>query len=333
MVRAPTWVGDVVMCTPVLRALRRAYPGAEICVQARRSVHGLLDGLRSVDALIPELGRGLRATLDDARALRRRGFDQAVLLPDSVRSALGSFLARIPVRAGTARDPLRRALLTHALDVPRDAQGKRVPISMIERYLRVTRAIGVPDDGTRLEVAVHERAIIAVRERLRESGVSPAARIAVVTPGAASKLWPPEHFSTACDRLARELDLLPVLAPGPGEEPIAQAIAQAMHGKPLLLVDPPLRLEELVALIRQAVLLLTNDTGPRSIAVALDRPQVVLMGPTDPRHTNHWLDRQRVLREPVECSPCHLKVCPIDHRCMTRITPDRVIRAARELLG
>jgi heptosyltransferase-2 len=158
----------------------------------------------------------------------------------------------------------------------------------------------------------------------------------VVTPGAAfgsSTLWPAEHFAQACDRLADELDLRPVLAPGPGEEPIAQAIAAQMKRPPLALVEPVLPLDELVALIERAALLLSNDTGPRSIAVALRRPAVVLMGPTDPRHTDHWLERQRVLREPVECSPCHLKTCPIDHRCMVRIAPGRVLAAAKELLA
>ena len=90
---------------------------------------------------------------------------------------------------------------------------------------------------------------------------------------------------------------------------------------------------ELAALIGRARLLLCNDTGPRQIAVALGTPAVVLMGPTDPGHTAHWLERQRVLREDVPCSPCHLKTCPIDHRCMTRIEPERVADAARELLA
>jgi heptosyltransferase-2 len=92
-------------------------------------------------------------------------------------------------------------------------------------------------------------------------------------------------------------------------------------------------LSELGALIARAKLLLTNDTGPRQMAVALGTPVISLLGPTDPRHTAHLLERQRVLREPVECSPCHLKVCPIDHRCMQRLAPERVLAAAAELLA
>jgi heptosyltransferase-2 len=87
------------------------------------------------------------------------------------------------------------------------------------------------------------------------------------------------------------------------------------------------------ALVVRSRLVLTNDTGPRHIAVALDRPAVVVMGPTDPRHTAQHLERQRVLREPLECSPCQRKTCPIDHRCMTRLAPERAIAAAEELLA
>ena len=100
----------------------------------------------------------------------------------------------------------------------------------------------------------------------------------------------------------------------------------------MVLADPVTDRAELVARVDGAELVLTNDTGPRHIAVARRTPVIVVMGPTDPRHTAHLLERQRVLREDVECSPCHLKVCPIDHRCMTRLAPERAIAAARALL-
>jgi heptosyltransferase-2 len=86
-------------------------------------------------------------------------------------------------------------------------------------------------------------------------------------------------------------------------------------------------------LIARARLVLSNDSGPRQVAVALGRPVVVVMGPSDPRHTAQHLSRQRVLREDVACSPCGHAVCPIDHRCLTRIRPERAITAAAELLA
>ena len=335
LVRAPTWVGDIVMATPALRALRARNPDAEIVVSGRAYTEDLLRGLASVDRFVPEPGRALRSVLAQARALRRERFDQAVLLPDSARAALPAFLARIPVRCGYARDPLRRMLVNRAIEVPLE-NGARAAISMIERYLRITRALGCPDAGERTEVGLDDDARARTAARLAACGMGAEAALLVVTPGAAfgaSKLWPTEHFAAACDGITDRLGLRTVIAPGPGEEEVAGKIAGLTRRPALNLVEPTLSLRELSALIERSRLLLSNDTGPRSMAVALDRPVVVLMGPTDPRHTHHLLERQRVLREPVACSPCHLKVCPIDHRCMTRLAPERAVEAAASLLA
>ena len=332
LVRSPNWVGDAVMATPALRALRAAHPSAEITLEARPLLEGLLRGLESVDEFVPDAGG---SALGRALSLRARRFDWAVLLPDSARVALGPFLARIPRRAGYARDLARRALLTEALEPPSE-NGRRRPISMIERYLAITRHLGCADSGTHLDLVVDAPLVERMRHRLASAGIAHGDSILAVTPGArfgASKLWPPEHFASACDGIARRFGLRPVLAPAPDEVAIAQAIAGGVKESAIVLADPPATLEELKALISRAALVLTNDTGPRQIAVALSRPVVVVMGPTDPRHTAHHLERQRVLREEVECSPCHLKICPIDHRCMTRLVPERVIAAAEELLA
>jgi heptosyltransferase-2 len=335
LVRLPNWVGDALMATPALRALRCAHPGAEISVAAGASFASLLRGLGSVDHWLANEGRGARALVRHARALAAGRFDWAVLLPDSAHVALAPWLARVPVRAGYARDPLRRALLTCAL-APPQSEGKRLPISMIERYLRITRALGCADAGQALDLPLDAGAAERVAKRLALAGVGEAEPLVVVTPGAsfgASKLWPPEHFAAACVGLREARGLRAVLAPGPGEEVVARAIA-ARAGAPTLVLDEPVTtLSELAALIARAKLLLTNDTGPRQMAVALGTPVISLLGPTDPRHTAHLLERQRVLREPVECSPCHLKVCPIDHRCMRRLAPERVLAAAAELLS
>ena len=335
LVRAPNWIGDVLMATPALRALRRAQPAAEITLVGRAAMAELVCEGTAVDRFQPEPGRGLRAELALAAELRRGAFDWAVLLPDSVRAAAAPFLARIPVRVGYARDPLRRALLSHALEPPR-AGRRRLAISMVERYLRITRELGCPDAGPELELVVTDSARTSLAARLDKHGLRDARDLLVVTPGASfgsSKLWPVEYFAEACDRLADQLALRTVLAPGPGEEAISREIAGRMSHPALNLEKPPTTLGELAALVERGRLLITNDTGPRHMAVALGRPVVSILGPTDPGHTQHLLAGQRVLREPVECSPCHLKTCPIDHRCMTRVRPERVVDAALELLA
>ncbi len=131
LVRIPTWVGDAVMATPVLRALRAAHPQAEIVAEARPVLEDLLRGLPSFDRFLADPRAGGRGLLERTRRLRDAGFDWAVLLPDSQRAVLAPALAGIPRRAGYARDPLRRLLLTDALPVPR-SQGKRMAVPMTD---------------------------------------------------------------------------------------------------------------------------------------------------------------------------------------------------------
>ncbi|MCP3920299.1 MAG: lipopolysaccharide heptosyltransferase II [bacterium] len=327
--RAPNWVGDVVMATPALRALRASHPTARITVEARPFLRGLLEGLPYVDEFLPDGGK-LR---ERVRALRERRFDWALLLPNSPRSALAPFLARIPVRIGYSRDPARRLLVNRALRP--EMEGKRPrPISMIERYLVVTRALGCSDDGDAMDVPIPDAARDGLRARLIESGIDRDAGVLLAVPGAnfgSSKLWPAEHFATACDAIALRHGWTTVIAPGPGEEELARSIVSGMSTRAVSLEGT--KLVDLSALTELARLVVTNDTGPRHIAVALGIPTVVTIGPTDARHTAHHLERQRVVREEVDCAPCGLKRCPIDHRCMTRLGPERVALAAEELLA
>lgn len=337
LVRLPNWVGDVVMATPALEALRRGLPGASITVEGRGFLAGLLDGLDSFDAFLPAPARGWRATLAHGRRLAAGRFDLAVLLPDSARVALAPRLASIPRRVGYARDLLRRSLLTDALAPPRTPDGKRLPIPMVERYLAITRAVGcdLAEPVTRL--VVRDATRTALHERLTAEGVDPRRPYLVLSPGAsfgASKLYPADQLAEAAREVAQSADLAVLLAPGPGEEPLCHEVVARLGPDVAarVLDEPVTSLAELAALIADARLLISNDTGPRHIAVALDTPVVTILGPTDRRHTDYQLSRQRVLREDVDCSPCHEKVCPIDHRCMTRLAPARVTAAALELL-
>ena len=335
-VRLPSWVGDVVMSTPALRALREGHPGAELVVEGRPHVRELVMGTGHADRFLPDPGRRPRDLLRRGRALAREGFDWAVLLGESERAAVPAFLGRIPVRAGFARGLLRRSLLTHALPRPLGPDGRPLAFSMIERYLRVTRALGVEDAGTRMDVVVSGSSRERVDGRLAEAGLTPDEGFVVVVAGAAfgsSKAWPPAHFAAACDRLHGRHGWRAVLAPGPGEEALAAEVAALASHDAIVLADPVLDLSELAALLERAQLVVSNDTGPRSIAVALGLPVVVAVGPVDDAHTRHHLERQRVLMADVHCRPCNHPVCPTDHRCMTRITPEALVEAAEDLLN
>jgi len=336
LVRLPTWVGDVVMATPALRALRRGLPDAHLIVEGRDFLAGLLAGLDSFDEFVSAPGRGLGELWRHGRRLAERRLTLAVLLPDAARAAVPSWIARVPRRVGYSRDAGRRLLLTEALSPPRNPDGSRRPIPMVERYLAITRRVGCDLTDPRVELVVDEPTRQAIRARMAAAGSPSTEHYAVVTPGAsfgASKLYPPESFARACDGLVVECGLSVVFAPGPGEEELCRRVIELMDTDALVLDDPVTTLAEHKALLADAALALSNDTGPRHMAVALGVPTVTLMGPTDPRHSEYEMDRQRVLREDVDCSPCHEKICPIDHRCMTRLPPERVVAAARELLS
>ena len=333
LVRSPNWIGDAVMATPTLRALREAHRDATIALEAPPRLAPLYAGLDSFDHFLPT-PRGIRASLERVRALRRFEFDWAVLLPDSPRAALVAFLARTPRRIGYARDPLRRLLLTESIPPP-GGTGRRKPIPMVDRYLAIVAALGCDARRRGVELTVDPGVAERVSLRLAENGIAPDSDYFVVSPGASfgsSKSWPTRHFATACDAISRRHALTAVIAPGPDEVGESHRIAGAMGERCVQLIRPEIDLADLKALIASSRLVLSNDTGPRHIAVALERPVIVLMGPTDPRHTASQLERQRVLRETVPCGPCHLARCPTDHRCMTGLSPVRAIAAAGELL-
>lgn len=339
-IQLPSWVGDVVMCTPALRAVRRAYPDAEIVgagrsFQAELVMGNQLNGSPILDRYLSAPGRGLGKMWAFSRELKRERFDLAIVLGESERAAVAPYLARIPVRLGYGHGALRRLLLTHHLERPRDADGRLAAFSMIERYLRVTRALGVPDAGDSMQVPVSDEARAVVQRRLTEIGLEDDKVITVVAGAAfgAAKMWPPVHFAEACDTLHEQHGWKTVFAPGPGEEALGRELARhSKHGIHVLM-DPVLSLAQLAALLVRSEIALSNDTGPRSMAVALGLPVVVPVGPTDAGHTRHHLERQRVLTEEVDCRPCGLRVCPIDHRCMTQITPNKLVAAVNDLVA
>jgi heptosyltransferase-2 len=334
LVRLPTWVGDVVMATPAIRAVATANPQAEIICEGRPVLRDLVEGLPGITGFVVEHGKRMRDLPLRVRMLREHHFDWALVLPDSHRSALGPWLARIPVRVGYANDVGRRLMLSQSLPVPME-NGKRLPVSMVDRYLKLSRLLGCPDDGEHTQVPVREENHANVRAMLLAQGMPPGTPYLSAVPGAsfgASKLWPAEHFAAAADALYKSRGLPLVMAPGPGEEPIAHAIAGAMSGPCHVLADPVIGLLNAAAMIAGSELCISNDTGPRHFAVAAGVPVVVPIGPTDSRHTDHQLETQRVLREPFDCAPCGLKICPIDHRCMTQLLPERIVQAAEELL-
>ena len=335
LVRMPNWLGDVVMGTTALLALRNRYPHARITVLGRPPHRQLLDGLRALDDFIPlDRDKGILSILRQGLRLRKQGFDLGILLPNSFSSAAIFFVAGIRHRVGYNLNG-RGWMLTRRLRPPMDGH-RRVPTPMTEYYQKLLSLVDVtgPPGLPQLEVVGEDEAELDAYLATRPVPAGPGPLV-LLNPGASygpSKLWRGDAFAAAGDRLQQELGARIVILAGPGEEPLAREIHQTMRQPHLAMVPEILGLRGLKALVRRSDLMITTDAGPRHMAVALGIPLVVLIGSTDPRHTNYGLDRTSLLMKDVDCRPCHLKVCPIDHRCMELITVEEVVAAARERL-
>jgi heptosyltransferase-2 len=337
LVRCPNWLGDLVMATPSLRALRARYPEAEITLLLKPALAGVLAGSPWHDRILPlriygadrRRGRLRRA----AAALRKEGYDLGILLPNSFSSAWMLRRAGVQRTLGYARNG-RSWLLTDRVPPPRE-RGLIVPAPMARYYLDLVGRLGCATDRTDLELRVTAEEDAAVDRVLVEAGLEGAKPLVAIAPGAsfgASKMWPPARFAEAADAILARRGGAAWVLPGPGEEGPARTIEARMGGR-VAVIWPPLETGPLKAAIRRSALLLTNDAGTRHIAAALRVPHVVVMGPTDPRYGKMSRERCVVVRREVPCGPCHLKVCPLDHRCMTLIPPQAVAEAAEALLG
>lgn len=337
--RCPNHVGDVVMATPGLEALRRAEPDAEIVAQLPASLIPLLEGAGLVDELWPVESRegGWVALQRDVRRIAAGRFALGLAIPESISSALLMRLGRVERVVGFARDPIRRALLHEV--VPADpAWGARRLVSRERFVLRLMEAVGaVAAPGPpRLRLATTPAEAERLDRVLRPLGLS-LARLAakppvVLAPGAGfgdAKCWPTESFAALGDRLAGAGDPI-VLVGARGEAGRLAAVAGAMRSQPVVLAGL-LDLGALKGLLRHARLLVANDAGTRHLAAAFGVPSVVFFGPTSVAKTPDNLERVAVLETQHDCRPCYLRDCPIDHRCLREISVERAFSAATRI--
>lgn len=331
LVRLPNPVGDAVMATPALRALRRALPDTRITWAGRPAPHAVLAGLDTErDGVVPiakPLSEGARGPLRVGKLLRGLDCDAALLLPNSWSSALEVQRARIPLRVGSNLNR-RGGLLTEAIDLPVGDDGKLVPRSMVVHYLQLAACFGAEDDGDGPHLATTAYDEERAAQRLR--GLEATRPLVGVNPGAAfgaSKRYPPGQTADALAavRLKRAVDV--VVLCGPGEERLAGELADEIRrrgGDVLSTHAAPPDLGELKALLRCCAVLATTDAGPRHMAEAFGVPTVVWMGPTDPRWSDHS-GATLVRREDLACLACHEQDCPVPgHPCMQELEPVRV---------
>lgn len=333
----PNWVGDVVLASPALAALRGHFARAQITFLMRADLAEIVAGCgwheRELFWPAARGPRGAWALPGLVAAIRAEAFDAAALLTNSLRSALVAWLARIPRRVGYARNG-RGWLLTDRLR-PLRRDGAFVPTPITPYYAAIVERLGAPTPDLRLRLGItpaQEADARALREHYRIGGPR---RYAVVNPGAAfgaAKCWPPERFAAVCRGLRQELGLTPVIVGGPSERELMRAVAERAGGEAVCCVSPGTTLGSLKGLIRDASVLLCNDSGPRHYGVAFGVPMVTVFGPTDQRWTDTGYAGELKLQAAVDCGPCQLRTCPLDHRCMRRIGAEQVLEAVRGLL-
>jgi len=328
----PNWIGDAVMATPTLRALRARFADAHVAVLLRAYTRGVIEPCPQADELVT-LGAGGLGVLGVRRFLRAGGFETALLLTNSFRTAWMAWLAGVPRRIGYARDG-RGWMLTEKLTPAREGR-RLLAVPAIDYYLALAERLGCATDDRRMELHVADADAAAVCDALARCGVTGDRPRVLITPGAAfgsAKCYPPEQFAEAADRIAEQADAQILLTAAPDERPILERIRRRMTRPAVDMAAQIAGLAALKALVAACDLLITNDSGPRHIAAALGRAVVSIFGPTDPEWARIDYPREVLIRANVECAPCARRRCPIDHRCMTRIAPAQVAEAAIDLL-
>jgi heptosyltransferase-2 len=319
VVRAPNWIGDVVLSLAAVRDLRRNFPAARLEVLARPAVAELYRAVAEVDAV-----RSSARPADDAGAVRG-AFDIGVLLPNSFASALALRRAAIPERWGYATDG-RGLLLTRAGRVPRGVRGR----SQVYYYRAMLASVGLrvtatPDASLRCAPEWAKQADALLGEG-RWIGLNPGAAYGT------AKRWLPERYAAVGDLLARHTGARVAVLGGAAERAVGERIVSGMRA-PAKNLCGETTLGAMAGVLSRLSTLVTNDSGPMHVAAALGVPVVAIFGPTDERETGPVGEGHRIVREPVYCSPCGLRECPIDHRCMTRVGVDRVAAEAAEALA
>jgi heptosyltransferase II len=338
VIRATNWVGDAIMALPALRAVRRRFPEAEIAIVARPYVADIYRDQQICDQLIHYDPRGTHAGLFGngrlAAELRALKFDVALLLQNAFDAAWLAWRAGIPERIGYARDG-RSFLLTKAVQVPRRGE---IPAHEKFYYLELVRRAGwldsAPDEAL-ISLTVPEEKRRSAEEFLSQSGVRRGVLRIAIGAGASygsAKCWPPGRFAELANRLRSQSDADVVLFGTAAEAAVSNAIAAEMRRPPIDLTGKT-AIADLPALLSQCHLFIGNDSGAMHVAAAVGLPVVAVFGPTDPDGTAPVTPRCSIVQQRPYCSPCFLRRCPTDHRCMKDVTAEMMETAAKSWLS
>jgi heptosyltransferase-2 len=326
LIRATNWVGDAIMALPALHVVRSRFADAQITILARDYVAAIYKDQQICDNMmfLDEKG-GM------VEALRAQKFDVALLLQNAFHAAWFAWRAGIPERIGYARDG-RSLLLTKAVPVPMPGE---IPQHEQYYYLELLRRAGWLEtlrEESFIKLNVPEENRHRASEFLHSAGARPDRFRIAIGAGASygsAKWWPPDRFAELANRLQGNMEADVILFGTPAEATVSSAIVAGMRLAPIDLTGKT-SIADLPALLSQCHLFIGNDSGAMHVAAAVGLPVVAVFGPTDPFGTAPVTPRCSIVQEKPYCSPCFLRRCPTDHRCMTRVTPAAVEAAARQ---
>ncbi|OGK02081.1 MAG: lipopolysaccharide heptosyltransferase II [Candidatus Raymondbacteria bacterium RIFOXYD12_FULL_49_13] len=331
LVIGPSWVGDCMLMQPMLMRLKQRHPGCQIDVLAPSWTAGLLNALPEVNQAIvnpfPHGALQLKERFRLGVALRAAHYDQAIVLPNSLKSALVPFFANIPLRTGFVGE-LRYGLLNDARKLD-----KRVLPLMVERFAQLAE----PRDGAIPRPLANPKLTVSTGQRdttLKKLSLVLDQPVAVFCPGAEygpAKRWPVAYFAETAQRLHDSGYAVWLIGSAKDKEVAEKIVALGNQSARNLCGSTDLT--DAIALLSCAQLVISNDSGLMHLAAALDRPMIALFGSSSPQFTPPLSAAAQVVRLDIACSPCFKRECPLGHfNCMNQLTPDRVWEKIQKII-
>jgi len=315
LIRSSNWLGDAVMSVPAVRAIKNGRPDARVTVAAPVNIAPMWKLVPEVDTIVPLPNDSLLPVISLLK--RQRNFDVAILFPNSLRVALESWLSGIPRRVGY-RGHWRRLLLNQTVRGPRKPGP---PEHHSLRFLRIARECGAETPNAQPLSRTSN-----IKRQTSKLGLCPGAEYGP------AKRWLPERFAEVAAKVSAQSSAQWILFGTKNDIAIADQIAAAIGDHCVNRIGHT-TLDQLIDELRECRLLLTNDTGTMHLAALLGVPVVAIFGSTEPRLTGPLGDGHIILRHHVECSPCFLRECPIDFRCMKAVRSEEVADAVLSILG
>jgi len=334
VVHAPNWVGDTIICTPMISALSEGFPNATLSIVCKPHLKSLWQyNPYTNEIIVCDLKHDYKDIFSYfrlSREIKKKEFDLAIILPHFFQAGLVYLLAGIPNRVGyTFRH--RGLLFTIAIEPGKDHRKKH----MVENYLDIVRVFGIEPKSRDYCLIIPDDKKSKAKNILRSFGITTRDIVIGINPGAtygSTKRWKKEKYAELCDKLISHYEAKVIIFGGPEDIELANEISNLMNKRSVILAGKT-DLDELAALISQCNLFITNDSGSMHISVAVKTPVIGIFGSTSPTWTRPLGHKDLIVKKDIACSPCFKRVCKYGtYECLKSITVDDVLREVEKII-